>query len=77
MTAVLERVPIDRINAEARDTHFWLTLLKAIAGLLYGIGWVAAKTLGYIWLGLCWAGVAVKVGWVEARKPKALERDTA
>lgn len=77
MTALLERVPIDQINTEARDIEFGRTALKVIAAVLYGIGWVAAKTVGYIWLGLCWAGVAVKVGWVEARKPKAVERGSA
>jgi hypothetical protein len=69
MTALLERVPIDRITDEARDIQFWRTVLKVIAAVLYGIGWVAAKTLGFIWLGLCWAGAAVKLGWIEARKP--------
>jgi hypothetical protein len=77
MTALLERVPIDRINVEARDVEFWRTLLKVVAAVLYGIGWVAAKTLGLVWLALCWAGAAVKLGWIEARKPKAAERGSA
>lgn len=84
MTALLERVPIDRITVEAREVDFRRTVLSAIAALLFGIGWLAAKTVGVmvgllkvVWLGLCWAGVAVKLGWVDARKPKAAERGSA
>jgi hypothetical protein len=68
MTAVLDRVPIDRISAEAREVHFGRTLLTIFAGVLYGIGWVAAKTVGLVWRAVAWSAVAVKVGWLEARK---------
>lgn len=77
MTAVLERVPVDRITSEAKDIQFWRTLLTVLAGLLYGIGWVAAKTVAAVWRAACWAAVAVKVGWTDARKPRAAERGTA
>ena len=77
MTAVLDRVPVDRITDEARDVDFWRTVLTVFAAVLYGIGWLAAKTFVVLWRALVWAGVAVKVGWMDACKPKAAERGTA
>lgn len=65
--AVLERVPVDRINAEARKVEFTRTVLTVLAGLLYGVGWVTAKTFAVLWLALAWSATAVRVGWVEAR----------
>lgn len=64
---VLDRVPLEDINARAREVHFGRTLLTIIAAILYAVGWLAAKTLGGIWLALAWSAVAVKVGWTEAR----------
>lgn len=61
--AVLERVPVERISVEARDVHLGRVLLTVFAALFFGIGWVAAKTF----LAVAWCGVAVKVGWQEAR----------
>ncbi len=61
--AVLERVPVDRISVQARDVHFGRLLLTLFAALFFGIGWVAAK----LFLAVAWCGVAVKVGWQEAR----------
>jgi hypothetical protein len=69
MTAVLERVPVDRITAEARATHPGRALLTLIAGVLYGLGWLAAKTVAVVWLALAWSFAAVKVGWQDARRP--------
>lgn len=69
MTAILDRVPLDRISSEAREVHFGRTLLLALAGLLYGVGWLAAKSFTLLWRAVAWMGVAIKVGWTEARKP--------
>lgn len=77
MTAVLDRVPVETITEQARDVHPVRVLLAVIAGLLYGVGWVAAKTLGAVWFALAWAGTAVKVGWREARTPGAARRESA
>jgi hypothetical protein len=67
---VLQRVPVEQINREAREVHFWRTVLTFIAGLLYGVGWFTARAFGLLWLALAWTAVAVKVGWVEGRKPR-------
>lgn len=77
MTAVLDRVPVDRISAEVKDIQFWRTVLTGIAGLLYGLGWVVGKTFTVLWLAMVWVGIAVKVGWQDARKPKAAEHVAA
>jgi len=69
MTAILERVPVDRITAEAREARPGRALLTLIAGALYGLGWLAAKTVAVVWLALAWSYAAVTVGWSDARRP--------
>lgn len=65
---VLTRVPVEQITREAREVHFWRTVLTVIAGLLFGLGWLAAKTFALLWLAATWTVVAVRVGWQEGRK---------
>lgn len=67
MTAVLNRVPLDRISAEAREVHFGRLMLTIVAGILFGIGWLAAKSVALVWRAVAWVAVAVKIGWMEAR----------
>lgn len=66
MTAVLDRVPVQRISDEAREVRFGRTVLTVIAALFYAVGWLVAK----LWLALAWCATAVKVGWQEARRPQ-------
>lgn len=68
--AVLERVPLDRITVEAKAVRPGRTILLALAGLLYALGWLVAKAFGLAWLAVAWTGTAVKVGWTDGRKPK-------
>lgn len=65
---LLDTQRLDRITAEARQMRFGRVLLTILAGLLYGVGWIAAKGFGGLWLALAWSAVAVRVGWQEARK---------
>lgn len=78
----LDRIPVDRITAEAREVDFVRTLLAVLGGLLYGLGWLAAKAFmlavwllgrvfGALWLAAAWAGTAVKLGWADARRQPA------
>lgn len=67
MTAVLDRVPVQRISTEARQVRFGRTVLTVIAALFYVVGWLVAKA----WLAVAWCATAVRVGWQEARLPKA------
>jgi hypothetical protein len=67
--AFFDEVLTDQITAEARQVHFWRTVLTIVAGLLFGVGWVTAKTFAVLWLATAWSFTAVRVGWREARKP--------
>jgi hypothetical protein len=67
MANVLDRVPVDRISAEATQVRFGPTMLTIIAGVLYGFGWLAGKTFSLLWLAVAWSAMAVKVGWMESR----------
>lgn len=67
--AVLDQVPVDRITAEARQIQLGRAILTAIAAVLYLIGWVPSKAIQAVWLAFAWSGTAVKVGWVDARRP--------
>jgi uncharacterized membrane protein YedE/YeeE len=65
----LDRDRTTRITREARDIHFWRTVLAVLAGVLFGLGWVVAKVFGVAWLALTWTATAVRLGWQEGRKP--------
>lgn len=67
--AVLDQVPVDRITAEARQIQLGRAILTAIAAVLYLIGWVPSRVTQAVWMALAWSGTAVKVGWVDARRP--------
>lgn len=67
--AVLQGIPVDEINARAREIRLGRTLLTMLAAVLYGLGWVTAKTVRVIWMAIAWSAVAVKVGWREGWKP--------
>lgn len=66
-TSVLDRVPVDKITAEAKQVRFWATVLRLIAFTLFGAGWLAAKGFAMLWLALAWAAVAIRTGWQEGR----------
>lgn len=63
--AVLERVPVARISAEAREIRFGPAVLTLLAGLLFGVGWLAAKTCTVLWAAVAWTFAAVRIGWQE------------
>jgi hypothetical protein len=67
---LLARVPLERIDEQARRVEFIRTALTVLAGLLWLIGWAAGKSLGALWLALAWSAAAVRVGWSDARAPR-------
>ncbi|MFI0718914.1 hypothetical protein [Streptomyces sp. NPDC021224] len=69
----VQRVPVDQITEQAKRVRFWRTVATVLAGLLWGLGWLAAKCCAAAWLAVTWAVVAVKVGWRDARRPAARE----
>lgn len=62
-TALLDRVPLDQITREARHVRPGRVVLAVIAGFLFGVGWLLARSLGLAWLAVAWCAVAVKIGW--------------
>lgn len=67
----MEAVPLDRIRADARQIHPARTFLLLVAGLFFGVGWLAAKTFVVLWAMVTFIVAAVKAGWAEARpKPE-------
>lgn len=79
MTTAQHQIRLDAINIKARQVRFGRTVLtviaavlwavgyvshKGIGGTLYGAGWFAGKV---VWPALVWVGLAVQVGWVDAR----------
>ena len=64
---VLVRVPVEQINREAREIHFWRAVATLLAGLLFAVGWLTAKAFAVLWLALVWSATAVKVGWQAGR----------
>lgn len=71
MAAWSEQIPLDQITAEARRIRFWRTVLTVLGGLLFGLGWLAAKGFALAWLAVAWSVAALKVGWQEARRGAA------
>lgn len=67
----VDQVPADvrlaRITARARAIRPGRTFLTMLAAVLYGLGWLIAKTFGVLWLALTWCAAAVQVGWEDAR----------
>ena len=68
MATVLDRVPVDRITAEAREIDLARTILSVLAAVLFVIGWLAGKTVGLVLGVVAWSFAAVKVGWQDARR---------
>lgn len=66
MATVLDRVPVDRIAAEARELHPGRTLLTVLAASLFALGWLAGRTVSVAWAACAWCLAAIKVGWADA-----------
>ena len=62
-TNLLDRVPVERVRAEADRIHLGRLLLTVLVAVLFTVGWVAGKAS----LGVRWSLAAVKVGWQDAR----------
>lgn len=77
MANVLDRVPLEQISEEAKQADVGKLALTALAAVLYSIGWIAGKVFTIVARilvlairGAVWAGLAVKLGWTESRKPR-------
>lgn len=70
---VLDAVPLDAITRDARDIRFGRSVLLAVAGLLFGLGWIVRKAFGVVWLAAAWSFAAVRLGWRAAKARPARE----
>ncbi|HEY3260208.1 MAG TPA: hypothetical protein VGJ95_08055 [Pseudonocardiaceae bacterium] len=73
---LLERVPIDRIEQQAKPVDLGRLLPVLLVGFFYLIGFVARKAIIVVGVGLGWMGVglgwmvaATRTGWQDAGLP--------
>ncbi|MFI6883379.1 hypothetical protein [Streptosporangium canum] len=59
-------IPVERIDAEARQLDPRRALLTIVLAVPFLLGWVARKT----WMVLAWLWTAVLIGWQEAGRPR-------
>lgn len=74
---VLDRVPVDQIEAEAKPVDLGRLLMVLIVGLFYMIGFGARKVLLVAGMGLGWMVAATRTGWQDAAIPPAERRQRA
>lgn len=74
--AVVDGTFVARVNAEAKEIHFWRTVATVLAAVLYGIGWAVGKVFVVAWLALTWTYAAAKVGFQDARGASPSRRAT-
>ena len=66
---LLERVPIDRIQEQARPVDLGRLLVMLVVGVFYLLGFAARKTVMVLSVGLGWMVAAVRTGWQDAGRP--------
>jgi hypothetical protein len=64
-TNLLDRVPTERIHAEARQVQVGRGLLTMLVGVFWLLGWLAGKAS----LAVRIVMVASREGWRDARRP--------
>ena len=70
MTSIAERVPLDQITGQARAARPGRAVGTVLSVLLVGAGWLAARLMTGLWLGLAWCFIAVREGWRDGRSPE-------
>ena len=66
---LLERVPIDRIQAQAKPVDLGRVLATLVVGFFYLLGFVVRKVALMLGVLLGWVIAAVVTGWQDAGKP--------
>lgn len=65
--AVLERVPVARIEREASEVDFGRLLLTVLVGVFWVLGFVAGKVVLFVGVVLATVWAALKTGWADSR----------
>jgi len=68
-TRILERVPLDRIEQQARPVDAGRLVMLAVVGVFYLLGFIVAKTVILLGVLTGWVVAAVKTGWQDAHLP--------
>lgn len=68
---MFDAASLERIQVQAKEIDPLKAALAIVAAIPYVLGWVIAKVFAVLWLIVSWAVAAGKVGWQDARKPKA------
>jgi hypothetical protein len=67
-SAALERLPYDSIEYQARHVLPGRTLKRAATAAIFGLGYLAARGLGMVWLAAAWGVVSFREGWREGSR---------
>ncbi len=73
---LLERVPIERIEQQARPVDLGRLLVVLVVGFFYLLGFAARKVVLVLGVTLGWVIAATRTGWQDAAVP-AKERRRA
>ena len=68
-TAILDRVPVDRISERAREVRPAPVLLQLIGGFFWLLGFLTAKLFAGLWVIATWTFSAMSTGWTDALGP--------
>ena len=60
-------IDVERITTRAKRVGFAKTVLRLIAFVLIGLGWIAAKAFSYTWFAMVWVALAFAEGWQAGR----------
>ena len=63
MTAVLDRIPVEQITADAKKVDVGKAVLSLLALIPFVLGWLA----GALSVSVAWVCLAAKAGWRDAR----------
>ena len=66
---ILERVPLDRIQEQAKPIDVGRLLMVLVVGFFYLCGFTTRKTALVLGVGLGWMLAAVRTGWQDAALP--------
>ncbi len=66
---LLERVPIDRIEAQAKPVDLGRLLMMLVVGFFYLLGFVVRKVVLVLGVTLGWVIAASRTGWQDAAVP--------
>lgn len=68
---MFDATALERIQTQAKEIDPLKVALAVVASIPYILGWVISKVFTVVWVVISWAVAAGKVGWQDARKPKA------